>query len=443
MQPQVSIWSMNNSNSSFLTRFTKVYLKPEGPPGDKFARHVLSGNAHPAKIGAPLKSNFTEPNVTPDVMEQLKQTSSTTLHKHLVPIRTCRRPVDNITFLKVHKCASSSLANILVRYGLRKDLNFALPKLDNGHIGWPNSFQPTHVLNIQENQPINILAYHIVYNMENVAKVMPKGTKIVGILREPWTQFKSTMNFFKELRQIKFTTRDTVKEFLDNPQKYEKRLFFGFSGKRLGYKSVTHNFLSSEMGLPESYFGDEGKIREYIHFLDEHVDLVMLREYYSQSVVLMRRLLCWDLSDVITMPINSKRYRLDHQEAALKEKHKKWSTADYILYDYFNTTFHKKVQAEGPGFIYEVKQFDKLNAEVERYCIEQKSFSPMILAPSKWNAAIQITRETCKMLKIIPYYMTGMIKKKMVALRNRRNEMRNEIYQLQPPKVKASNNHPR
>ena len=39
--------------------------------------------------------------------------------------------VRNIAFLKTHKCASSTVQNILMRFGVNNDLNFVLPSRGN------------------------------------------------------------------------------------------------------------------------------------------------------------------------------------------------------------------------------------------------------------------------------------------------------------------------
>ena len=44
--------------------------------------------------------------------------------------RSCEKKT-NIAFLKTHKCASSSVQNILMRFGLKNQLNFALPSAGN------------------------------------------------------------------------------------------------------------------------------------------------------------------------------------------------------------------------------------------------------------------------------------------------------------------------
>ena len=42
-----------------------------------------------------------------------------------------QKDVLKVGFLKTHKCASSSVQNILIRWGLTRDSNFVLPHTGN------------------------------------------------------------------------------------------------------------------------------------------------------------------------------------------------------------------------------------------------------------------------------------------------------------------------
>ncbi|KAL1476719.1 hypothetical protein MTO96_036301, partial [Rhipicephalus appendiculatus] len=54
-------------------------------------------------------------------------------------------PRKNVVFLKTHKCASSTVMNILLRYGTEHGLNYVLPKSDSTHyIGHPEFFSRRH-----------------------------------------------------------------------------------------------------------------------------------------------------------------------------------------------------------------------------------------------------------------------------------------------------------
>ncbi|EEC17166.1 hypothetical protein IscW_ISCW022331 [Ixodes scapularis] len=53
--------------------------------------------------------------------------------------RGCCRPALNVFLLKTHKCASSTVQNVLMRFGDRRNLSFALPQGGN-YFGHPKSF---------------------------------------------------------------------------------------------------------------------------------------------------------------------------------------------------------------------------------------------------------------------------------------------------------------
>ena len=46
-----------------------------------------------------------------------------------------------------------------------------------------------------------------------------------------------------------------------------------------------------------------------IHELDEQLDFVMINEYMDESLVLLQRLLCWQLSDMVYIKRRMRRYR--------------------------------------------------------------------------------------------------------------------------------------
>ncbi|XP_050700188.1 galactosylceramide sulfotransferase-like [Eriocheir sinensis] len=52
-------------------------------------------------------------------------------------------PSNHLFFLKTHKCASSTVQNILFRYGYSRNLTFALPRSGN-YLGHPKYFKVGH-----------------------------------------------------------------------------------------------------------------------------------------------------------------------------------------------------------------------------------------------------------------------------------------------------------
>ena len=65
-----------------------------------------------------------------------------------------------------------------------------------------------------------------------------------------------------------------------------------------------------ELGLDSK--SNSKAIKEYVAFLEEEFDLVLIADYFDDSVVLMKRLLCWELDDVLFVKTNE---RLDKDKA--------------------------------------------------------------------------------------------------------------------------------
>ena len=61
-----------------------------------------------------------------------------------------------------------------------------------------------------------------------------------------------------------------------------------------------------------SFKSNSKAIKEYVEFLEEEFDLVLIADYFDESVVLMKRLLCWELDDVLFVKTNE---RLDKDKA--------------------------------------------------------------------------------------------------------------------------------
>jgi hypothetical protein len=314
------------------------------------------------------------------------------------------RPTDNVVLIKVHKCASSSIANILTRYGMKHRLNFALPRFDIGHIGWPKPLRPEHIEPIGKNRQINIIAHHITYNETTLTRIMPSDTKYFAILREPFSHFKSTMFYFRlEAKQFHFKTNDRVSEFLSNPQFYERKIAFYFNNMLFGRRSMTLNFMSTEFGFNNGWCTNDNKIREFMEYVKRKIDLVLIREHMTESVVLMRRLLCWSMEDVISLVVNKQDYSKNAAgikyssatEATLRAKYNAWSRVDFMMYEYFNRTLWERIVEQGPDFWSEVEVYSMVNQLVTRYCADKFKKSSFMVPETSWNKKFEFKRAEC------------------------------------------------
>ena len=61
-----------------------------------------------------------------------------------------------------------------------------------------------------------------------------------------------------------------------------------------------------DLGLKHKYYNDPVMINKHIDDLAEKIDLVLIMEYFDESLVLLKRELCWDLDDVVYFKLNQR-----------------------------------------------------------------------------------------------------------------------------------------
>ena len=57
--------------------------------------------------------------------------------------------------------------------------------------------------------------------------------------------------------------------------------------------------MSFDLGLEQKSFTEDEKISEFVDELSKKLHLVLIADYFDESLVLLKRLLCWDLEDII------------------------------------------------------------------------------------------------------------------------------------------------
>ncbi|KAL9981522.1 hypothetical protein ACROYT_G010230 [Oculina patagonica] len=272
-------------------------------------------------------------------------------------------PVQKILFLKTHKTGSSTMANIFFRYGDSRNLTFVLGR--QTLLGWPNKFHITSPLRFFAEEP-NILCSHARFNKKPMNWLFPKKTsKYITILRNPVDNFESVFNFAHLGKSFGLADNmDSLGKFLT------KGVLFNHSRPNL-MTYLARNPMMFDLGLSFEYFQNLTAVNEYIHFLDKEFDLVMIMDYFDESLVLMKRLLCWEIEDILYVKLNE---RLDKEKAAslsesVQENIKRWNKADVLLFNHFNRTFWRKVKNEGPSFYDDISAFRRRKKEIRQLCL--------------------------------------------------------------------------
>lgn len=176
--------------------------------------------------------------------------------------------------------------------------------------------------------------------VSQVRKVMPLDTFYFSILRNPVSMMESIFTYYKSIPA--FCNFKTLKDFLlDNGRSYNATLH---------NNHYAWNILAFDFGFNNSGLSDEAELderaRAIISAVEREFDLILISEYFDESMVLLRHTLCWTLEDVVSFRLNSRSEKSRKSlSAEMAERVKKWSSLDWRLYQHFNTSFWRQVDS--------------------------------------------------------------------------------------------------
>lgn len=267
-------------------------------------------------------------------------------------------PKINVTFLKTHKTASTTIQNILMRYGIKHGALFVLPPEDN-ILSSRKLFHENNkwLTNISS---YNMLAHHTRLHYQAMRQFMPPDTLFITVLRDPLAAFESMFSYYdmQNMYQV------PIEEF-----KVTSKIQL-LKHRHLGYLGT--NQMLFDMGFDGSD-RDGSKLPNFIQELDQVFDLVLITEHLSESLVLLKHLLCWTTEDVLSFKLNVRqsKHRID---TGVERLIRSVNWADQILYEHFVSKFNNLVHRFGrKEMTKEVKELEDRNEEIFKRCVASTS----------------------------------------------------------------------
>lgn len=320
------------------------------------ARRVRGFNPNMQRIRAPMGQIRQQP------VKQMEAPVAAAPAPSTFTFPTCENgPSKHVAFLKTHKTGSSTMSNIMLRFADTHNLTVGLPLEGKWELGGYPAYIDQHLIDPQLTS-YDVLGHHFRYNKQKLDQFMPADTKYVTIIRSPVDNVESVFGFFQD--QMPFeewlgdvTTTERLKTFYADPSKYFKRDTDWY------FRSKNHMFF--DIGYDVMRADDAAYVNQAISEMDENFTLILLTDFFDESLILMKHLLCWDWDDIVYI-----KFKMRTEEAKaemnpeLAKKILDWNQADHKLYDYFNTTFWRRVEAFG---------VDKMNSELEAFRAEQKA----------------------------------------------------------------------
>lgn len=323
-------------------------------------------------------------------------------HSNIIPgprvLRLFRLPNNpgkvhhHIAFLKVHKTGSSTIQSLFLRYGFDRNLTFVVPsnksEFRNVISVYESVVPRRNIIPPPKDKHYDILCFHVVYNRTAFERIMPKDTKYIGIIREPFLQFDSTLRYFQP-KEV-FEKARNISTYLKNPYLYEsKDIRFSFTNNRMAY----------EFGFPSRLFKNfnSKQTQEYLKKLDKEFDVVIVNEYMEESVVLLRRILNWKVKDILYLTVNEneRKHEIDNSELEKRQLYRQYAKLDYALYEFFLERLWRQINFHGQDIMREISYFKSLTKTVENFCFSD-SREGIFIEESPWSEGFSLVIRDCE-----------------------------------------------
>ncbi|KAM9543353.1 uncharacterized protein ACIB01_011198 [Guaruba guarouba] len=330
-------------------------------------------------------------------------------------------PKTDIVFLKVHKSASSTVMNILFRFGEMHNLTFAFPNGGGNQLFYPRHFLASFVQGFSpwSSQRFNILCHHMRFLQPEVwakslmpweggmakgerswqgarwdthracrlfrdeaqerqdstlsvmgisgellvQKVVSSSAVYFSILRNPVQLMESSFVYYKGTSA--FSRAHSLEEFLSQPYHY-----YNPANSDSHYAK---NLMTFDFGFNPDGEVTAERVQLMLNVIEASFDLLLISEYFDESMVLLKEMLCWDLDSVVSFPLNIRdsSTKLPLPDTIV-EKIKDWNRLDWEIYIYFNRTFWERIDRDigRERMQQEVKALRDRQAELARTCLQ-------------------------------------------------------------------------
>ena len=139
-------------------------------------------------------------------------------------------PRKKIGFLKTHKCASSSIQNILMRFVLKNNLNVVLPNHAN-YLGYNSRFNRKLLKDTiweRAHLPYDVFLCHTQWDHDQISHVLNDHGDVFyfSILREPVSLFRSFWDYYGLSKHFKMSLEEYATSIIPNEIKLFKHITF-------------------------------------------------------------------------------------------------------------------------------------------------------------------------------------------------------------------------
>ena len=126
-----------------------------------------------------------------------------------------------------------------------------------------------------------------------------------------------------------------------------------------------------DLGMNHVDMETTSKVDEKIRQLDSQLHLVLVAEYFDESLVLLARLMCWDLTDVRYLKQNARKSeKVSNIKQSSRDYLTRWLKSDFKLYNHFANKLETIIDKYGRDkMARDVETLRTLNEDLRRDCV--------------------------------------------------------------------------
>ena len=310
------------------------------------------------------------------------------------------------------------------KFAYRHNLSVVVPLLDdNIALGWPYKFMPErNIVMPPAGRKFQALVNHVVYNRTVMDQIMEPQTVYITVIRDPKQHLLSSYTYFGLNKDDKIGEDPKAYEmFLNDSKRYDSlpNYFIGLNVSRTQIKSLTRNLQSADLGLEYRDFDNNDAVQRFVRQIEREFAFIIVLERLSESLVLMKRKLCWSMQDILHIYKNRKGqswgYEKINPESA--QMAYTWSKVDTLLYDLAQRKLNEARKGR-EKLEEEMELFENIQKSITDFCATMKKWNttnlydpePLVIEKSEFNEEFLVNRQFCVPLLLHENYLTLIFK---------------------------------
>lgn len=306
-------------------------------------------------------------------------------------------------FLNVPRCASETLMALLLRFTMFRSLN----PIFRPH--YPYHFHTEQLLTVKllpppKNQTYNVFVNHVNFhqNRRALETLLPSESRYIGIVRNPFLRFIHTLVHGKWFENQRGFFNRNLEEKV-NITDIEILMRYSSKHSEIGTGNLT-NFLLYYFGYHKPDYID-AEVDEFTRTTFQKFDLILLADHFEESLILLRRTMCWSTRDILYLGEVHKHNYTDKimsisNSKNISEWFKENNAADIKFYEACVKRFWDRVSIEGSDFWAEVEAFKEILQHVKSFCGGNSTSKNLRINKSQWTKRFFISKHFCDLMRL-------------------------------------------